>query len=469
MAASAQIERIREKIESFKKEVDEYYESLEPVNNQAHIRENLGLYVQLVGALSSFRRLPGVTEHMGFEGEYVCATPEGRAELRKHLEESYGLTSEDLVYDVLRLLFHTDMEYADFLSFRTEAPNFDIEAISEEERAGFEASREFVDGFIESVGEGGFIAWDVGERIGVLRAARACELISSEFYWLALHQESRLATQSFESWSDFIVSALWGSVYYLFSTTGRKEGPELEEFLDLNLSLARRLVFEDQIWLPSTWIRTKFKQLALDPDSMFNYLENWKGPDICLASDKILVDGYGVGFMLHQEPQHEDDSGWRFFMGGEDTVLTEENEDEFAFVPLNWICNYDPEIVPFLGHNDEVAFVRDNRGVWRYLSDVDEEGNWLGYAKNVAEYATPLSESDFVAEQEEDDDYAYGDASAIDDELEASIKELSESAEEVVDDVSDEAADDVEDGAELSQVEQDAKPRRSVEVEEPKG
>lgn len=404
MAASEQIERIRQKIESFKTEIEAYFETLPKEDNSAQVKENLSVYVLLIGALSSFRRLPGVTEHMGFEGDYVCPKEEDRQELKGYLEQTYGLESEENLYDNMRILFHADAEYADFVSFMAGDPAFDIEQMSDEERNAFEASKSFVEGFIDSVGEGGFLAWDVGERIGILRAARACELISSELFFLAVHQESRIATELFDSWASFIVSALWGSVYYMFVNMERQETPELEAFLDLNIGIARRLVFEDKVWVPSTWINTKLKLLAIDPDSMFNYLENWQGPDVCLASDRILVDGYGVGFMMHQAPQHEEDSGWRFFMGGEDTFINQDNEDQYSFVPLNWVCNYDPEIVPFLGHTDEVAFVRDNKGIWRYVNDVDENGNWLGLPPNGSNYATPLPTADNTEYTEEYED-----------------------------------------------------------------
>jgi hypothetical protein len=67
----------------------------------------------------------------------------------------------------------------------------------------------------------------------------------------------------------------------------------------------------------------------------------------CIASDKITVEGYKVGYMYREQPDFITDSGWRFFSGyeSEDYVNTPEN---LMIYDLNTIANYDKSIIPYL-------------------------------------------------------------------------------------------------------------------------
>src|SRR5262245_33545264 len=67
----------------------------------------------------------------------------------------------------------------------------------------------------------------------------------------------------------------------------------------------------------------------------------------CYASDRIMVDGCRVGYMYRENPDNENDSGWRFFSGDE----SQEYVDDPAHLGLyavNTVANYDPDIIPYL-------------------------------------------------------------------------------------------------------------------------
>ena len=68
---------------------------------------------------------------------------------------------------------------------------------------------------------------------------------------------------------------------------------------------------------------------------------------ICIASDRITVDGKHVGFMYREDPESEIDSGW-CFMAGDETDEYSDNADNFTFYKLNTIANYDKAIIPYL-------------------------------------------------------------------------------------------------------------------------
>ena len=75
----------------------------------------------------------------------------------------------------------------------------------------------------------------------------------------------------------------------------------------------------------------------------------------CFASDMITVDGLPVGFMYREEPDYEDDSGWRFLNGSESDEYMEELGNYGVF-EVNTIANYDPTIIPFLDATIGSAF-----------------------------------------------------------------------------------------------------------------
>lgn len=67
----------------------------------------------------------------------------------------------------------------------------------------------------------------------------------------------------------------------------------------------------------------------------------------CLVTNKITIDGMKVGFMYREEPDDEDDSGWRFLSGTEDDEYMDDPEN-MMMVDLNVVANYDKAIIPIL-------------------------------------------------------------------------------------------------------------------------
>lgn len=79
-------------------------------------------------------------------------------------------------------------------------------------------------------------------------------------------------------------------------------------------------------------------------------LIDWNEPngEGCIASDMITKEGWKVGYMFRDEPlENQPDSGWHFFKGDESDEYSN-NVSNFHVFALNTICNYDPEIIPYL-------------------------------------------------------------------------------------------------------------------------
>ena len=113
------------------------------------------------------------------------------------------------------------------------------------------------------------------------------------------------------------------------------------------------------------------KKWAKSADEMKELLTNWDGPDGCIATDRITVDGSPVGFMYREEPNSDvPDSGWRFTAGDEDDEYMDDPEKSGIFT-LNTICNYDPDILPYLNAPYGTAYFRNDDGAF----EIDEEWN----------------------------------------------------------------------------------------------
>lgn len=80
----------------------------------------------------------------------------------------------------------------------------------------------------------------------------------------------------------------------------------------------------------------------------------------CYATDMITVDGKRVNFMYREQPDYEQDSGWRFFSGYESDEYLD-NPKNTEIYDVNTICNYDADIIPFLDAPAGTAFERDSK------------------------------------------------------------------------------------------------------------
>ena len=112
------------------------------------------------------------------------------------------------------------------------------------------------------------------------------------------------------------------------------------------------------------WLFRKRKKFARKAEEIREVLL-WQGPDGCLATDRITVDGCKVGYMYRQEPDGQyPDSGWRFFEGGESQAYLDDPKN-ISIYQLNTICNYDPDIIPLLNAPFGTAYARDDKGVFQ--------------------------------------------------------------------------------------------------------
>jgi hypothetical protein len=86
------------------------------------------------------------------------------------------------------------------------------------------------------------------------------------------------------------------------------------------------------------------KKLLIKPEDAKQLIEPMGE---ALATDHITVEGMKIGFMYRDEPEDNDDSGWRFLSGTENQQYMD-NPKNAGWYNVNLIANYDPAIIPHL-------------------------------------------------------------------------------------------------------------------------
>ncbi|WP_372724232.1 DUF2185 domain-containing protein [Novipirellula sp.] len=112
------------------------------------------------------------------------------------------------------------------------------------------------------------------------------------------------------------------------------------------------------------------KKFALSAAEIQPLAEGFGG---CFATDAITVDGNPVGYMYREEPDFEEDSGWRFLAGVESQKYLDDANNTGIY-DVNEIANFDPDIIPLLDSPEGSAFERDEEsGAFVAVSEDDDD------------------------------------------------------------------------------------------------
>ncbi len=327
-------------------------------------RTNFYQFIALLAGIAALRRTPGIPgpDQFPFTGLPKCATPEDEAACRAHLEKVFGITDKQSMIDFCNREIRCNSQYLDFEGFWEGHPPFDTEQLKERKGAleFFQVARDFSAQFYPIVGHKGYLAWDISECVGHLRAGYACGLLSREEldemaeHWI-------VQAQIFPNWVEFAVSLICGELYWDFR--GGSKLPELNKGLNLWLKLVHILLDEPDAWGSGMWyVPPRKKEYKLWAPELKLLLTDWAGPAGCFATDQITVLGKKVRWCYREQPSEGyPDSGWRFFSGeeSEDYINDAANTEVYD---LNTVCNYDPDILPLLNAPAGTAFARGTDG-----------------------------------------------------------------------------------------------------------
>ena len=117
------------------------------------------------------------------------------------------------------------------------------------------------------------------------------------------------------------------------------------------------------------------KRFAI-PREELKELYQGEGPQGCIATDRIAVDGALVGYCYRETPEAGDkdwDSGWRFFCGDEDNEYVN-NPENIGIYDINTLLGIDKSILPYLQATEGSAFEREDENACFTMSqDIDTD------------------------------------------------------------------------------------------------
>lgn len=318
-------------------------------------------FIALLAGIAALRKTPGIPGPNESGPNYFITLPKCASRVEElacqaHLKEIFGITDKESMVEFCNKELRCHSQYLDFEGFWEGRPPFDLSQLNGGGLEFFKTARDFSAQFYPIVGHKGYLAWDISECVGHLRAGYACGLLTrEEFDEMAEHWI--VQAQIFEDWTDFAVSLVCGELYWDFR--GGSKLPELNKGLELWTKLVSILLNDGAAWASGLWyVPPRKKEFGLWAPEFKLYLTDWEGPNGCFATDHITVLGKKVGWCYREQPtEGRPDSGWRFFSGeeSEDYVNDARNTEVYD---LNTICNYDPDILPLLTAPVGTAYMR---------------------------------------------------------------------------------------------------------------
>jgi len=325
-------------------------------------------FIALLAGGPALRKTPGLPEPRSSSPDYfttlpLCASEAGAAACRTHLKTVYGIKDKESLLAFCDRQFRCHENYLDFEAVWEGRPLFELSSLNPDAAVFFLRARDFSAQFYPLVGHRGYLAWDISERMGHLRAGLACGLISREEFD-QLTEEPLAQAQIFKSWEEYAASLVCGGLYWDF-----RQGTspaDLQKTQRLWMDLVRRLLANDAAWDSGFWyVPERDKAFCLWPSEMKMYLTDWEGPNGCFLTDRVAVDGLRVGWCYREKPEEGfPDSGWRFFSGDESEEYIADIQHTGIY-DLNCVCNFDPDIIPLLSAPINSAFVRGEDGKFR--------------------------------------------------------------------------------------------------------
>lgn len=77
-----------------------------------------------------------------------------------------------------------------------------------------------------------------------------------------------------------------------------------------------------------------------------------------IASGEVMHGGKKIGYVYREQPDNQNDSGWRAFSGEESQEYADEPKN-FAMYNARTVVEKFPEITALLAHECPIAFERD--------------------------------------------------------------------------------------------------------------
>jgi hypothetical protein len=317
--------------------------------------------------LSSLRGVPGSSLGMG-EGKIFAKVSESDKNKLIIYLKGLGIRDLESFRSTLGILFNSDYEHSAFRDLREKRSGVNPNTMSDGDRRIFDSLMALDEQLSEICGKLGFLAWDIGECIGLCRHAYSAGLLSKEDLWAISVAKARFASEHYDDWGEYALSYASGGIYclYLRMSCYKLSQTFATSYIKKHFSLLRKLTAPGGLWRTSFWpkyyeggkkclihprdlrilipeyiVASKVLRAHLCPG--FAFATNV----LARATDRIMVDGAKVGLMYRESPRIVEDSGWRF-AAGDESYDYKRKRKYFPVFHLSTISNYDPDIIEFL-------------------------------------------------------------------------------------------------------------------------
>lgn len=238
-------QRIEEAVSHIEKVYDTYYDPSR-VLNITELSFSLCL-----GAISAARKVPGIDQHQGFERLYICQDDLSKGMVAQHLRDRFGITDFDSLVKVGNQMFSTGQQYKAFLDYWQQESNFKLEMLTPEGQEAFLIDQSFANYFYPYIKEKGMFAWDCNERIGLIRTAYACEIITFKECFNLIQELTATALKTYSNWKEYAIACLCGGAYFMFRYD--REIKDGLNFLATLEAIILHLIKDDRVWLDAPW------------------------------------------------------------------------------------------------------------------------------------------------------------------------------------------------------------------------
>lgn len=166
---------------------------------------------------AAYKLFPGLESPLSMDLFGIIEDEEARETAKKFFNEALKITNQKELGEHLANRYRTHREYMDFLSFWNGEPSFDLEEIDEKSRTIFRLFKAYAEKFKDVVGDKGFMAFDLAERMNLIRLAYAAGVIEPQQYASGMRYTGYLIATYFDNWDDYIRSYICGSAYDTFT------------------------------------------------------------------------------------------------------------------------------------------------------------------------------------------------------------------------------------------------------------
>lgn len=283
-----------------------------------------------------------------------------RSYLKQHLKEQFQIEDTASAIEAIKgfLNENTQWQYEQFLGFWSDQPPFDVKDLDGESQYFLNGCMAFAKQFYPFVTEKGFAAFDFGECVRMARECYAVGFLEEDMTKTMIADIGARAFRTFDSWEEFAISYLCGGTYFIYRSTDQNNEQAAMMFQTI-LQAIEKLFFAPHmnVWNLYAWLEGKKYFPHMKETKQL--IESTLG---CFVTDCVSIEERPIGYMVKEEPSaNYPDSGWRIFAGDETQEYIDDMDHTQVF-SLNTLCNYDPDILPFLEEPIGTVIVRDREG-----------------------------------------------------------------------------------------------------------